>query len=187
MVIDKETMAGVSEQVSGAMKQMQEELAKLPPEQRAQAEKMMAGMVGKSGAASGPAVEVKATGDKQTVEGYPCARYEVLVGGKRTSEMWVASWSAAKVTKEDMAALRGMSAFFEEMVKSNPLLRNMAASGAFQGMDRVDGFPVLVRHFDGSKAVDEMVLKSIEHRAVPAATFDVPAGYTRKELMEPRP
>ena len=177
--IDKATMTAVSEQVSGAMKQMQDELAKLPPEQRAQAEKMMGNM---GGAASGPSIEVKSTGEKQTIQGYPCTRYDVLLGGKRTSEMWVAGWSAVKVTKDDMGALRSMSTFFEDMVKSNPMLRNMATSGAFQGMDRVDGFPVLVRHFDGDKVVEEMTLKGVERRAVPASTFDIPAGYARKEL-----
>ena len=180
--IDKATMTAVAEQVSGAMKQMQDELAKLPPEQRAQAEKMMANMGGKGGAASGPSIEVKVSGEKQTIQGYPCTRYDVLLGGKRTSEMWVAGWSAIKVTKDDMAALRSMSTFFEDMVKSNPMLRNLATSGAFQGLDRVDGFPVLVRHFDGDKVVEEMTLKGVERRAVPAGTFDIPAGYARKEL-----
>jgi hypothetical protein len=180
--IDKQKMASVSEQTNAAMKQMQEQMAKMTPEQRAQMEKVMGSMPGMAGKASAPAFAVKATGEKQTVQGYACTRYDVMMGDKRTSELWVAPWDAVKVTKEDMTALRSIATFFEEMVKSNPMLRNMAASGAFQGADRIDGFPVLVRHFDGDTATEETTLKNIERRAVPASTFDVPSGFSSKEL-----
>jgi hypothetical protein len=181
--IDKATMAAVNEQVNGAMKSMQEQMAKMTPEQRAQVEKMMGGMPNMGGqAAAAPAVEVKATGDKQTVQGYPCTRYDVLLGGKKSSEMWVASWGAVKIDKSDIQALTSMNSFFEEMLKGNPMLGKLSTSSSFQGLDRVDGFPVLIRHFDGDKVIEEMTLKGVERRAVPAGSFDVPAGYTRKEL-----
>ena len=41
--IDEETVAGMHEQVSKAIEQMKEQLAKLPPEQRAMVEKMIKG------------------------------------------------------------------------------------------------------------------------------------------------
>jgi hypothetical protein len=180
--IDKQMMSSVSEQTNAAMKQMQEQMAKMTPEQRAQMEKVMGSMPGMAGKSNALTFVVKPTGEKKTIQGYACSRYDVFLGDQRTSEMWVAPYDDVKMTKDDMTALRSMSAFFTEMIQSNPMLRDLATSGAFQGVDRIDGFPVLVRHFDGDKVIEEMSLKNVERGAVPASTFEVPAGFARKEL-----
>jgi hypothetical protein len=50
-------------------------------------------------------------------------------------------------------------------------------------MDRVQGFPVRIRRYDDSQALQsEVVLKTWREEAFPAATFEVPADYTRRDL-----
>lgn len=196
MEIDKATMQSAGDQMSAAMKQVQEQLAKLPPEQRAMAEKMMQGqvpgMAGAPGAAGGPgasaapggatpALEVKATGEKRTIQGYACTRYDVFWNGKKMSESWVAPWSEAKVKKEDLEALRSMAGFFEDLVESNPMLRGMSENSTYRGADRMEGFPVLVRRYDGDKVVEETMLENLERKSVEASAFEVPAGFSKKQ------
>ena len=53
IVFDKATMEQLAKKINAAMEQMKEQLAKLPPEQRAQMEQMMPGMSGRR-SASGP-------------------------------------------------------------------------------------------------------------------------------------
>lgn len=191
MEIDKATMKAAGDQMSAAMQQVQEQLAKLPPEQRAMAEKMMqgqmpgaAGAPGATGASAGagPALEVKATGEKRTIQGYACTRYDVYWNGKKTSESWVTPWSDAKLQKEDLEALRSMAGFFEDLVASNPMLRGMSENSAYRGVDKMEGLPVLVRRFEGDKVVEETTLESLERKSVAASVFELPAGFSKKHL-----
>jgi hypothetical protein len=181
--LDQASMQALGEQMAAAVQQMRDKLAQLPPEQRAAAEKMLQDSGGTSG--SGLKIEVKPVGEKKTLEGKSCERWDVLVEGKRMSAIWVASWSAAQVQKEDFAALRDMASMFENVMRSNPIMTRMGG-GLTRGMDHIDGFPVLVQRYDGDKIVEETTFKKAERKSIEGATFEIPPGYTRRELAEPK-
>jgi hypothetical protein len=75
-----------------------------------------------------------------------------------------------------------MSRFLQELVASMPMLQSMQADQGLEGLDRVEGYPVLMREFENGKAVSEVLFRSVEKRALPAATFEVPAGYAARRL-----
>jgi hypothetical protein len=52
----------------------------------------------------------------------------------------------------------------------------------FQGLDKVDACPVLIRSFENGKVVDETLFKSVKSGKVEASRFEVPAGYAKKTL-----
>jgi Domain of unknown function (DUF4412) len=177
MQLDKESMQAMGNQMNAALEQMKAKLDEMPPEQRAQVEKMMQ----QNAAKDGPKIEVKPTAEKQTIDGKPTQKWEVTMDGKRTSEIWVASWKDAGVKKEDAAVLSDMATFFEEALRANPMLARMGGGG-MRGMNHIDGFPVLVRHYEGDKVMREMAFKSVEKKSVDAATFDIPADYTARQM-----
>src|SRR5262245_10127334 len=182
MEFDQVTLQQMTEQMNAMFEQMKSKMADMPPEQRAMMEKMMQP---KAGAKGGPKLEVKATGEKSTIEGKPCTKYDLWVEGERTSEIWVTSWSEAKASKEDFAPMREMAAFLEEAMNSNPFLQRMASGLDWSGMDQIDGFPVLVRQLEGTTAVRETKFTGVRSKAIEAATFEIPAGWTRQELGAP--
>src|SRR4051812_12277805 len=72
IVFDKATMAQLAKQISAAMDRMKEQLAKMPPEQRAQIEQMMAKTPGMGGEDQKWVVEAMDTGKSDKVDGRAC-------------------------------------------------------------------------------------------------------------------
>jgi hypothetical protein len=175
--LDKATMQGYAKQANAAMAQMQERLEKMTPEQRAQMEKMMGGMA-LPGGGKPPVFEAKDTGKGDTVEGRKCRTWHLLQDGKIVDEMCVVPFSALP-GKEDMKKS------FEELAEAFQGFTNGLPGAADQIKVRksIDGYPVRSRPFvNGAPKGTENVLKSWTEAAIPAASFEVPADYQKKEL-----
>ena len=179
--MDKESMARMSSRISDAMKQMEAQLANLPPEQRAMMEKMMKGRTpGGMRDAMGsnrPQRRVEAGGNQQ-VGKYSCRMYTVYLGEEKTQEICAAPVSQVAAAAEAMDALRAMGRFSKQLVDSiqqSPLAAPV--DNPFQVLDEVDGFPVLVREFEGSRASREVFLKSATQQRLSDELFSVPHGY----------
>jgi hypothetical protein len=183
MVLDKETMAGVSEQVSAAMKEMQERLAEMPEDQRKMIEEQMKGRMPGLGQQAPPVVETRKTGETKTISGYECVCYENLVDGEKKSQIWVTDWKKAGVPSESFEVFKKMSRFFQEMLASMPAIAQQAAGDQmFQGMDDVDGFPVLFESYEGSEVTREVLFKEVEKKTIDPSTFEIPEGYEAAKL-----
>ena len=80
-----------------------------------------------------------------------------------------------------------MSAMLQDFMKDvdAPWLKD-AVDKQTANYAKIGGIPVLSRHFADGKAVNETTLKSIRTESIPAASFAVPAGYTRREMMPGR-
>jgi hypothetical protein len=182
MEFDQVTLQQMTQQMNAMFEQMKGKMADMPPEQRAMMEKMMQP---KAGAEGGPKLEVKSTGEKSTIEGKPCTKSDLWIEGERVSEIWATSWSEAKASKEDFAPMRDMAAFLESAMQSNPFLQRMVSGLDWGGVDQIDGFPVLVRQLEGTTVVRESKFTGERSKAIDAAMFEVPAGWTRQELGAP--
>ena len=178
--MDKAAMEDYAKQANAAMAQMQERLKNMPPEQRAQMEKMMGGM-GMPGAPTKPSVyDAKNIGKTDTVEGRKCTTWNLLQDGKIIDEMCVVPF-ASLPGKEDMQKS------FKELQEAFAGFANSIPGAAEQAKVRtsIDGYPVRSRPFvNGKLQGTENVLKSWTEAAIPATTFNVPAGYKRKDLPQ---
>ena len=148
-MIDKQGM----EQLGGVMTEMQAQLAKLPPEQRAMMEKMMkgkmpGGMPGAGEQAPPRRLEVGAT---EQVGDYSCTLNTLYSGNEKVWEV-CATEELPGATAEAMGAFDAMSRFAEQLRESLQLgaLTTMIDT-PFHDMDEVGGFPVRVR-FEASVA-----------------------------------
>ena len=178
MVLDREAMAGVSEQMNQAMKQIEEELAKLPEEQRKMMEERMGSMFKAQSAEDRPVVETRKTGEKKPVDGYSCVGYENLVDGEKKSQMWVADLDQVGVPPEAFDVFKKMAGFMQDLMSSLPAFsRYGGGEQVFQGLEEIDGFPVLYQHFQGDEVMYESAFKSVEKTKVDPSTFEVPDDY----------
>jgi len=179
MAMDRASIKQMSDQLAPMMKQMQEQLASMPPEQRAQMEKMMAGTGMNMGKAK--TRSVRKTTRAGQVAGNACSYFEVLEDGVVDTELCVVP--AAK--------LSGGPEFMEASIKMGGVLKDMFSSlGPLQALvdknvalySEIGGIPVLTRTFADGKPALETTLKTMRSQAVPAATFEIPQGYTKREM-----
>jgi hypothetical protein len=169
-------MERFGEMMKGMRAQAAERMKSMPPEQRKQMEKAMGGADAKP-----TELKFEKAGGKKTVNGFSCEMYKVLEDGKPKEEDCIAPWSSSILTRADFAGLRK---FAEDMAKSVGTMAGGTGKNAFQQFDKYPGFPVTRHPLDPAEHEDE-VLKSVKRGSIPASTFAVPAGYTKKPLPMP--
>jgi len=177
--IDKATMQKAADQAGAMMKQMQERLKSMPPEQRAQMEKMLgANMPGAMGGKP-DTYETRDTGKSETAEGRKCRVWNLLKNGVLHEELCVVPYSSLPGKEDFEKAFRELAEAAIAMAGNLP-----GASASIEARKAVNGFPVRVRYFDGAGKLrgNETVLTQWVEESLPGSTFEIPAGYTKKEL-----
>jgi hypothetical protein len=183
VVFDKATMDQLAKQLNAAMTQMKEQLAKMPAEQRAQVEQMMAKqMPGMLGETQKWTVEVTDTGKSDKVDGRNCRLWDVKRNNELDEQLCVVPYTALPGKENFQAVFASFAKVFEEMAKSVPTLAGVMDT-EFDAQAKVNGFPVRTRSYENGKlANEEQVMQVWREEAVPAAMFDVPAGYKQKAM-----
>lgn len=176
--------------IENARKQMQAQLQKMTPEQRAVFEQAMAGVGGaelakasKPKKAPEPA-KVVATGSSDKVGDWACKSYDVLRGSKKVAEACVAAWADLGFTQADVEGLRKLAAYQQQLFNEVNLEGFSSAPGseAFEVMEQLGGFPVRVRTLiDGKPPVAMRVVK-VDRKAIDPKLFEVPAGYSKRDM-----
>jgi hypothetical protein len=176
MRIDKATIQGLSVKLDEAMRQMEEQLKNMPEAQRKIMEDMLKQNMPQSGGQF--EVSVNSLGPDGDLE-----KYEVMIGGEKRTEVWVAPAGQRGVEPEHLEVFRKMTEFYEELMSSfaNSPLMQSAAANPFPGFIQMNGFPVKVYDLEEdrttyvSEAVDE---------DFPAGFFGPPEGYQERKPMD---
>jgi Domain of unknown function (DUF4412) len=166
--IDPETLRQKREQMQAQMapmmKQLQEQMKNMPPEQRSMLEKRMGAFMQPPGGAPSVAFTTKKMG-RGSVNGISCQRLSVLRDGTPEHEVCLATRADAGVPAAD----------YETMKKMMDTMRAMASgiAGISTPMAAdLDGVPLEMK----SEAQGTVrVLKSISTATLPAGAFAVPA------------
>jgi hypothetical protein len=184
-VLDEEQMKAIAAQIKQAMSAMEQALAVVPEGQRAKMEAMMKQRMPMEMDQREPA-ELKKTGETDTVNGYPCVKYQVWRAGTLEREMWVTPWKNIEGGADTVQAFEDMSAFFKEMLDSLPQMGDRSfADSAFEHLKEMGGMPVVTREFADDGSLDnESVLKSANRQALDPADFEPPKGYKRKDMFK---
>jgi hypothetical protein len=179
IVMDKATMEQVAKKLNAQMEQLKQQMARLPPEQRAQMEQMLGG-AGLGGAPR--TVEVSDTGKSDKVDGRSCKVWDVTRDGVLDEQICVVPYSSLPGKENFSTVFGNFAKVFEEMAKSVPMLSGMMAN-EFSAQVKVNGYPVRQRAYENGKLInEETVVKVWREEAVPASMFEVPAGYQRKQM-----
>jgi hypothetical protein len=182
--MDRESMKRVAAQLNPALKMLQERMKDMTPEQRAQMEKMMGGRLPPGMGDAEKKTEIKRTARTDKIVGYSCSYVQVFEDGVLSDEMCVTPNNALKGADEVTTAATKMGALMREMMSTMdaPWLKQMAEK-QIQNFAELGGIPVLSRHFAAGSPQSETTLTSIRTEALAASTFEIPAGYTRKDML----
>ena len=189
--IDARTVAQMRTTLEAARGELQARLEKLSPEKRALAEKAMQAMGGAGRSPEPRATPVPAilvpTGQASTISGFACRNFEVRRGTTRIAEACVATWTDVGIEKADLEPLRRFAAFQREMAQAAGLSDLTAGRvDPFEVMDRADGLPVGVVTLRDGKREAEMRIVSVKRGSLDPGLFDVPAGYTARNVLPER-
>jgi hypothetical protein len=184
-VLDEEQMTALAAQIKQAMSAMEQALAAVPEGQRAKMEALMKQRMPMQMDQRDPA-ELKKTGETDTINGYPCVKYQVWRAGALERELWVTPWKNIEGGADTVQAFEDMSAFFKEMLDSLPQMGDQSfADSAFEHLKEMGGMPVVTREFADDGSLDnESVLKSANQQALDPADFEPPKDYKRKDMFK---
>lgn len=181
MELTEANLVSMGEQVNATMK---ERLAQLPEDQRAEAEAMLKTRLGEGAKAS--VIDAKNTGEKKTVEGHACVKWDLFRDGQKSGEAWVAPRSEFKVAPADFAVFGSLVQFFDNVRKSMPMASALWRNGdTFAMFQKIDGIPVVTRRMEGDKLMGETILKSLVHKPAAATEFALPSGLTAQTIGGP--
>ncbi len=182
MIMDEAMLEQVSNKMNEAMKEMEAQLAAMPPEQRAMVEQMMQGqMQGMMGHAAEekPKVRVEATGSGEW-NSRKCREYAVFTGDEKTQQVCAADLDDVDGSREMVDAFRDMAAYIQKMTESMPMVAgNQPNPGEL--MDQIGGFPVLTVDFANGVKISESSLDSVVEENLDDSLFEAPDGYQRRE------
>jgi hypothetical protein len=177
--MDKATMKRTAEQAGAAIRQLQEQMKNMPPEQRAQMEKMLGDKMPGMMSGKKDTYEARDTGKSDNAEGRKCQLWNLLKNGAVHEELCVVPFATLPGKEDFQKTFKELAESFEGMARDFP-----GAGDSFKARLAVNGYPVRVRSFDGEGKLrgTETVLTRWVEESLPAATFEVPAGYQKKEL-----
>jgi len=181
--ITKADMDRLAAQMSDAMAQMQQQLAKMPPEQRAQMEAMMKGrgMPGFGAAAPAAKTQYKKTGTDR-VGKWTCDKYEGYDNGEKTSEICTVDPKALGFSMSDFAVSKQMAEFFnvEAFKRMMPNMKQMFSFGSLEDQG-YSGVPIRRTYtILGHQTTTE--LSEVSRQTFPDSVFAVPAGFQKQDL-----
>ena len=179
MEMDKATMKKTADQAGAALKNMQEQLKNMPPEQRAQMEKMLGDKMPGMLSGKKDSYEAKDTGKSDSSEGRKCRVWNLLKNGVLHEELCVVPFASLPGKEDFEKTFKELAEAFEDLASALP-----GADDSIKARKSLNGYPVRTRQFDGegkSRGTETVVTKWTEE-SLPATTFDVPAGYKKKEM-----
>jgi hypothetical protein len=186
-------MAGASAQLGAAQAQLQARLAQMPPEQRAMMEQMMAGrgLGGPPGAGAAPAgppqIAFSKAGGSKTVAGWNCDLYRKTVNGQQDEELCITRAGTAGLNAADFAVMDKLSAFIAPVMASPMVPKSDYMS--WNDMNKAIGFQGMpldtTTYVQGRPNIQQTVNK-VERTTIAANTFDLPAGFTKRDMGPPR-
>lgn len=189
VVLDKQAIAQMGEQMKQAMEQMQSQLENMPEEQRAMVEEMMKEQQEQQDQKEGqqPSLETNEMGEQEVVYGYPSALIEVQRGGQKVSSLWVTDWKNVEGGEELKPVFAEMASFFQKMIDAMPQMggqQGPMANNPFLAMDKLDGFPVASREYDRQGNVQsESALRGAKQQQFDASEFQPPQGYQQRQMF----
>ena len=167
---DADAMAA---QVSGAMAMMQQQMANMPPEQRAQMEAMMRGR----GMTAEPAKTVYRKTGTDKVGKWTCDKYEGFQGDQKTSEVCTVDPKVIGFAATDFEVTKQMGEFFQKLAPQQAGQMFAIGQAEAQGFS---GIPVR-RTYTIGNAQTTTELTDVTRQSFPDASYAVPAGFQKTE------
>ncbi len=179
--ITKAQLHQMKQRMEEMKRQMKEAMKNMPPEQRAMMEKMMKERMPSMNQEKAPPVVYRKVG-RDRVGAWQCTKYEGVVHGTKTEDVWVTPFSVVKVTPSDLETLKEMGDFFSE-------LSSGTSSSALEDVGKWEktfkGFPVKNVSYEKGKRVYEDQIEEVKRSTLSQKVFELPQGLRKETLMPP--
>ncbi len=179
--MDSAMFQKINKKLQMAKKQMEAQLAKMPPEQREMMRSMMGNMMQGVTANQKNSKWIK-TSRTSNVANYRCSISEYLVDGKKTREYCLASSNEFDGERELLLAMKEMSVMFRELFDSlSETLPMLKDTNPFYELEGIDGFPVSITEYNNGKVKETSKLISVKRKSFVAGFFTAPKGYKEEK------
>ena len=194
IVMDRESVEAMANQMSEAMQKMQQAMAQIPPEQRAMMEKMMKDkMAGDPNYKPPSPPVVTSLGQNGNVNGISCEWKQVTRDDVLEEKACVCNQNEIAGGPEMVALAHEMRDFAEGLTKlansvsSMPMLGGGGTMGDFAMAMTADlgGFSLISEHYDGEgKLMRRSTFESADEVSVADEEFVPPSGYKRQTFAD---
>lgn len=171
LVITEEDSKQLEEKQAAFRAQLQAQLARMPPEQRA---RMEAGLLNQVDGKKAVYTYEKKKGPARKIGKYACRDYSIKRDGQPGGEGCFASWKDMGITADEFKAV---------MLNAIPSAAGSVMAHGFEAAESAPGFPVWRSHVNADGVVTtQTTLQSISRTALPAKNFELPKDYPQKGM-----
>jgi hypothetical protein len=175
-------------------KQMKEQIARLPPDQRAQAEQTMKqalqqaqGIQPGAQPAKSPKVTVERTAEQATIAGQPARKHRVLADGRPSLDVWLGT-DAGLAQEVGLARMPETYGRIAACLDARPRGQIDSSAAVFESAEYrqlySQGWPLRIVSHEGGAARPMVEIVRIERRDFSEAEFAPPAGYRKAPLPQ---
>jgi hypothetical protein len=184
MVLTKQELITIKQQMQQMMTMMQSQIQNMPEEQKAMIEKTMKGFGNNSEPLD---YDFKKTGSDQ-VKNWTTTSYEITESGVTTSKVEIASFEEIGVDKNDFNGMKKLISFFNEYFAD--MAKNMSSSQSigFFGFSTEEspifnsGVPVKIEYIENGNPTIESIVQEISDEGISSEIFEIPSGYRKTSL-----
>lgn len=177
--VRKTDLVEARKKIDEAMENTKRKLEEMPPDERKQAEKMLAEQTG-FGALFKSDVEYKKISSGATVKRWKCDHYQGFRDGEKTEEVWAADLKQLGIEAKDLNALKEMADLFETIGQSLPAFFRFGGDKS-QGKKTYPGFAVLMISYEEGERKERWEITDVQREAFAAGRFNLPKGLEKKE------
>ena len=178
-ILDDQMVSRVSsqlgDQLGDMMAQMEAQLAKLPPEQREMARRMMESRMPSTATAAKQKQiphRIEARQETKEINGYSCQLFEVFRGKQKVSSVW----STREVDYKNLTNVFVELNRFSQRIRQSARFANFETGVDFLGFEGLEGFPILVETFEDGKLVQRTSFTKVAPSRK-AVSFEPDPGY----------
>ncbi|MBU1882482.1 MAG: DUF4412 domain-containing protein [bacterium] len=184
MAMTREDLKEMRTMMDEAMKQMEEQLKNLPPEQRAMMESMMGDQM--SQAAKEPEMTYKLVGKKVKVDSWTCDHYIGYEDGDKVIELWTVDPKDVKLDAKEFSALESLADFFKELAPDEGNFFEIGSTKMSKGETGPDfyGIPVKSVYYDTDGESATTILRKAERQDLDNSLFEIPEGFEKESLED---
>ncbi len=112
------------------------------------------------------------------LNGMSCSKYRITFEKDAFQDVWLADWKQAGLSRSEFQAVMKMALAYERMASTLGALPFLSRIPVKE-LNRLDGYPVLIKQVEQGKLRYEILLERPSARAWPPELFQVPKGYKR--------
>lgn len=163
--LNREAIETLAAEMSAARAEVERQIAKMTPEQKAMVEQM----VGHSLDQKPAVLKFASSGERKTVNGYSCTVGRLVSEGRTYEEFCTAPPRAIGMPGSEYQAIRSMYALMSELQSASGF------SGGVPSYSQLDGLPIEIKSRDGGV----QVISRVSHGDIDDRLFRLPEGYQR--------